>query len=105
MLAYHMVHRWEVLVGTLEPHPNGEHKPDPGIHALNTLALCYLHGVLIYRGTKYSQFTAWLMIRKQLGLLMLFAASIHVRHPLKKSLFNQSMLWKAYLSVAYMSPT
>merc|ERR1719318_791829 len=68
-----------------------------GIHALNTLALCYLPGVLagwlqIYQGTKYSQFPSWLdnwlKMRKQLGLLMLFAASFHV-----------------CLSVAYMSPT
>jgi len=67
------------------------------VHALNTLALCYLPGVLagwlqLYRGTKYSRFPTWLdtwlKIRKQLGLLMLFAASIH-----------------ACLSVAYMSPT
>merc|ERR1712106_1172354 len=67
------------------------------VHALTTLALCYLPGVLagwlqIYRGTKYSRFPAWLdnwlKMRKQLGLLMLFAASIH-----------------ACLSVAYMSPT
>jgi len=65
------------------------------VHALNTLALCYLPGVLaawlqIYRGTKYSRFPAWLdnwlKMRKQLGLLVLFAASIH-----------------ACLSVAYMS--
>jgi len=67
------------------------------VHALITLAICYLPGVLagwlqIYRGTKYSRFPAWLdnwlKMRKQLGLLMLFAASIH-----------------ACLSVAYMSPT
>jgi len=67
------------------------------VHALTTLALCYLPGVLagwlqLYRGTKYSRFPnwldTWLKIRKQLGLLMLFAASIH-----------------ACLSVAYMSPT
>ena len=58
------------------------------VHALTTLALCYLPGVLagwlqLYRGTKYSRFPnwldTWLKIRKQLGLLMLFAASIHVR--------------------------
>merc|ERR1712109_90308 len=45
----------------------------------------------IYRGTKYSRFPrfldSWLRMRKQLGLLMMFAASIH-----------------ACLSVAYMSP-
>jgi len=67
------------------------------VHALITLALCYLPGVLagwlqIIRGTKYSRFPAWLdnwlKMRKQLGLLMFFAASIH-----------------ACLSVAYMSPT
>jgi len=66
------------------------------IHALVTLAICYLPGVLagwlqIYRGTKYSRFPrfldSWLRMRKQLGLLMMFAASIH-----------------ACLSVAYMSP-
>jgi len=66
------------------------------VHALVTLALCYLPGVLaawlqIYRGTKYSRFPGWLdrwlKMRKQLGLLMLLAASIH-----------------ACLSVAYMSP-
>ena len=58
------------------------------VHALVTLALCYLPGVLaawlqIVRGTKYSRFPSWLdnwlKMRKQLGLLMFFAASIHVR--------------------------
>jgi len=66
------------------------------VHSLISLALCYLPGVLgawlqIIRGTKYSRFPnwldKWLKMRKQLGLLMLFAASIH-----------------ACLSVAYMSP-
>jgi len=66
------------------------------VHALNTLALCYLPGVIagwiqIVRGTKYSRFPnwldKWLKMRKQLGLLMLFSASIH-----------------ACLSLAYMSP-
>jgi len=66
------------------------------VHALITLALCYLPGVLagwlqIVRGTKYSRFPAWLdnwlKMRKQLGLLMFFAASVH-----------------ACLSVAYLSP-
>jgi len=66
------------------------------VHSLTTLALCYLPGVIagwlqIYRGTKYSRFPNWLdnwlKMRKQLGLLMLFAASIH-----------------ACLSVAYMAP-
>jgi len=67
------------------------------VHALTTLALCYLPGVIagwlqIYRGIKYSRFPAWLdnwlRMRKQLGLLMMFSASIH-----------------ACLSVAYLSPT
>ena len=58
------------------------------VHSLTTLALCYLPGVIagwlqIFRGTKYSRFPTWLdnwlKMRKQLGLLMLFAASIHVR--------------------------
>ena len=58
------------------------------VHSLTTLALCYLPGVIagwlqIYRGTKYSRFPNWLdnwlKMRKQLGLLMLFAASIHVK--------------------------
>jgi len=66
------------------------------VHSLTTLALCYLPGVLagwlqIFRGTKYSRFPNWLdnwlKMRKQLGILMLFAASIH-----------------ACLSVAYMAP-
>jgi len=54
--------------------------------ALTTLALVYTPGVLagwlqIYRGTKYSRFPnwldKWLRMRKQMGLLMLFAASVH----------------------------
>merc|ERR1739838_872366 len=66
------------------------------VHSLTMLALCYLPGVLagwlqIFRGTKYSRFPNWLdnwlKMRKQLGILMLFAASIH-----------------ACLSVAYMAP-
>jgi len=66
-------------------------------HALNTLALVYLPGVLagwlqIFRGTKYSRFPAfldsWLKMRKQLGVLMFAAAAVH-----------------ACLSLAIMSPT
>ena len=57
------------------------------VHSLITLSLCYLPGVLaawlqIIRGTKYSRFPLWLdnwlKMRKQLGLLMFFAASVHV---------------------------
>ena len=56
-------------------------------HALTMLALCYLPGCLagyiqLYRGTKYSRFPKfldrWLKMRKQLGLLMLFSACLHV---------------------------
>ena len=59
------------------------------VHAIYMLALCYLPGCLagwlqIIRGTKYSRFPnwldQWLKIRKQLGLLMLFSASVHVSH-------------------------
>merc|ERR1712241_1103898 len=67
------------------------------VHALNLLALCYLPGCIgawiqIVRGTKYSRFPnwldKWLKMRKQLGLLMLFSASVHM-----------------CMSVAVMSPT
>ena len=56
-------------------------------HALVLLAACYLPGVLaayiqLGRGTKYSEFPAWLanwlQMRKQLGVLMLLSASVHV---------------------------
>ena len=56
-------------------------------HALTMLALCYLPGCLagyiqLFRGTKYSRFPKfldrWLKMRKQLGLLMLLSASLHV---------------------------
>lgn len=57
------------------------------VHAITMLATCYLPGVIaayiqIIRGTKYSRFPNWLddwlKMRKQLGLLMLFSASLHV---------------------------
>ena len=59
------------------------------MHALTMLALCYLPGCIaayiqLWRGTKYSRFPnfldKWLKMRKQLGLLMLFSASMHVRN-------------------------
>ncbi len=59
------------------------------VHALTLLATCYLPGVLaayiqLFRGTKYSRFPKWLdrwlRMRKQLGLLMLLSAALHVRH-------------------------
>ena len=58
-----------------------------GQHALTMLALCYLPGcfaayIQLFKGTKYSRFPkfldAWLKMRKQLGLLMLLSASLHV---------------------------
>merc|ERR1719219_173219 len=67
------------------------------VHAITLLALCYLPGCIaawiqILRGTKYSRFPnwldKWLKMRKQLGLLMLFSASLHM-----------------CMSVAIMSPT
>merc|ERR1711892_779096 len=55
-------------------------------HALVLLAACYLPGTFaaylqLARGTKYSEFPAWLgnwlKMRKQFGVFMLFSASIH----------------------------
>jgi len=55
-------------------------------HALTLLAACYLPGTVaayiqLARGTKYSEFPAWLdrwlKMRKQFGIFMLFSASIH----------------------------
>merc|ERR1712193_245264 len=66
-------------------------------HSITLLALCYLPGCMaawiqMIRGTKYSRFPnwldKWLKMRKQLGLLMLFSASLHM-----------------CMSVAIMSPT
>ena len=57
------------------------------VHALTLLAACYAPGVIaayiqLIRGTKYSKFPGWLdrwlKMRKQLGLLMLFSACLHV---------------------------
>ena len=56
-------------------------------HAITLLTLCYIPGLLaaylqLIRGTKYSRFPGWLdkwlRMRKQIGLLMLFSASLHV---------------------------
>ena len=56
-------------------------------HAITMLSLCYIPGLIasflqLIRGTKYSRFPdwldKWLRMRKQLGLLMLFSASLHV---------------------------
>ena len=57
------------------------------VHAVQMLTMCYFPGVIaayiqLYRGTKYSRFPnwldRWLKMRKQLGLLMLFSACLHV---------------------------
>ena len=59
------------------------------VHAITMLSLCYIPGLIasylqLIRGTKYSRFPnwldKWLRMRKQLGLLMLFSASLHVRN-------------------------
>lgn len=59
--------------------------------SLVMLALCYLPGVIaafvqLYRGTKYKRFPDWLdrwmLCRKQLGLLALGFASLHVLYSL-----------------------
>lgn len=61
------------------------------IVSLIMLALCYLPGVIaaffqLYRGTKYKRFPDWLdrwmLCRKQLGLLALGLASLHVLYSL-----------------------
>jgi predicted dinucleotide-binding enzyme len=66
-------------------------------HALALLSFCYMPGCIaayiqLIRGSKYSRFPSWLdkwlKMRKQLGLLMLFSASVHM-----------------CMSVAVMSPT
>ena len=57
------------------------------VHAINMLTMCYIPGLLaayiqLIRGTKYQRFPKWLdkwlRMRKQIGLLMLFSASLHV---------------------------
>ncbi|XP_036617479.1 metalloreductase STEAP4 [Trichosurus vulpecula] len=62
----------------------------PGL-ALNLLALVYLPGIIaailqLYRGTKYSHFPNWLdhwmLCRKQLGLIALAFAFLHVMYTL-----------------------
>ncbi|XP_038129002.1 metalloreductase STEAP4 [Cyprinodon tularosa] len=61
------------------------------IVSLILLALCYLPGVIagflqLYRGTKYKRFPDWLdrwmLCRKQLGLIALALASLHVLYTL-----------------------
>merc|ERR1711884_81167 len=73
--------------GRFETIPTTTINSTLAVHALNLLALCYLPGCIaawiqIFRGTKYSRFPnwldTWLKMRKQLGLLMLLSASMHM---------------------------
>ena len=77
------------------------------VQALNMLCLCYLPGVLagylqLYRGTKYTRFPKfldhWLKMRKQLGLLMLFSASVH-------ACISMTTFSPAYNAVGYADAT
>ena len=78
---------WWVFLKNLEDLPLNNMNLYLAQHALTMLALCYLPGCLagyiqLFRGTKYSRFPKfldrWLKMRKQLGLLMLLSASLHV---------------------------
>ena len=78
---------WWVFLKNLEDLPLNNMNIYLAQHALTMLALCYLPGCLagyiqLFRGTKYSRFPKfldrWLKMRKQLGLLMLLSASLHV---------------------------
>ena len=86
---YPNVTKWEwwVFWETVEAIPLNNLNLYLAQHALSLLALCYLPGCLaayiqLFRGTKYSRFPKmldrWLKMRKQLGLLMLLSASLHV---------------------------
>ncbi|KAJ8389054.1 hypothetical protein AAFF_G00124510 [Aldrovandia affinis] len=79
--------------------------------SLTLLALVYLPGVLaaflqLHRGTKYSRFPAWLerwmSVRKQLGLLSFFLASLHavysLCYPMRRSYRYKLLNW-AYQQV------
>ena len=89
LLQYENVTQWEwwVFLKNLEDLPLNNMNLYLAQHALTMLALCYLPGCLagyiqLFRGTKYSRFPKfldrWLKMRKQLGLLMLLSASLHV---------------------------
>lgn len=78
--------------------------------SVTLLALCYLPGVIaayiqLVRGTKYSEFPLcldrWLKGRKQLGLLMVFNAAIHVLAMLSDGeLYSDSDGWRGPTFVA-----
>ena len=89
LLQYENVTQWEwwVFLKNLEDLPLTNMNWYLAEHALTMLGLCYLPGCLagyiqLFRGTKYSKFPKfldrWLKMRKQLGLLMLLSASLHV---------------------------
>ena len=82
------ISNWDLFWKNFETLPITNMNRNLACHALNMLALCYLPGCIaayiqIWRGTKYSRFPnfldKWLKMRKQLGLLMLFSACMHVR--------------------------
>ena len=92
---------WRVFLKNLEDLPLSNINWYLAQHALTMLALCYLPGCLagyiqLYRGTKYSRFPKfldrWLKMRKQLGLLMLLSASLHVILILKFSVMKNLFL-------------
>uniref|UniRef100_A0A3P9Q3C7 STEAP family member 4 n=1 Tax=Poecilia reticulata TaxID=8081 RepID=A0A3P9Q3C7_POERE len=77
--------------------------------SLILLSLCYLPGVIagffqLYRGTKYKRFPDWLdrwmLCRKQLGLIALALASLHIKNN-KTSSFDTTMAWRtdSYYSI------
>jgi len=75
-------------------------------HAITMLSLCYIPGLFaaylqLMRGTKYSIFPnwldKWLRMRKQLGLLMLFSASLH-------ALLSCAVFSPRYHQLAWGSP-
>lgn len=77
--------------------------------ALMLLALCYLPGVIaaylqLSRGTKYSEFPGWLdrwlKSRKQLGLLMLLNALLHVLLKYSGAPLSWTADWRANLFIA-----
>ena len=78
---------WDIFWNNLGALPATNVNRALACQALNMLAICYLPGCIaayiqLIRGTKYSRFPnfldKWLKMRKYLGLLMLFSASMHV---------------------------
>ena len=83
------------------------------VHAITLLALCYLPGCIgawiqIFRGTKYSRFPnwldKWLKMRKQLGLLMLFSPSLHVRIFLPQYMLGKLVENKSFNDIILVLP-